>query len=284
MSENDRHRFTAVTGFFEHDDEPEGPQFRATTRKGLGLLNRTYSTDDSLDNRRTKTSWDRFVRYLDHLNKDGPGKYKLFCVLRHGEGEHNVKEAQKHWARLDGDDTSIWFDAHLSDKGRAQAKAINDFLKTSSREDNLPLPARHYTSPLARCLETSRLAFSGLDSNASDESPVFVVKENLRERLGVHTCDRRRSRKWIHEQYPDYVIEDGFSEEDELWRPDHRESSDEHVVRIKTLLTGIFENDSSTVISLTAHSGAIRALYEAIGHKEVWVGAGAMVPVLIRSD
>lgn len=111
-----------------------------------------------------------------------------------------------------------------------------------------------------------------------------MVKEDLRERLGVHTCDQRRTRTWIHEKYPSYQIEDGFSEQDELWKSDVRESLEEHVARINKVLHDIFEKDEEMVITLTAHSGTIRALYAAIGHREVWVDAGAMVPVLIKAE
>lgn len=144
----------------------------------------------------------------------------------------------------------------------------------------MPVPSRHYTSPLARCLETTRLAFS---EHKGTEGLKAIVKENLRERMGIHTCDKRRSRTWIQDNYPSYQIEDGFAEQDELWRSDIRESLEEHALRINEVLQDIFANDEEVIISLTSHSGAIRALYAAIGHREVWVNPGAMVPVLIKA-
>lgn len=101
--------------------------------------------------------------------------------------------------------------------------------------------------------------------------------------MGVHTCDKRRSRTWIQENYPSYQIEDGFAEEDKIWKSDVRESLEDHVLRINEVLQDIFENDEEVIISLTSHSGAVRALYAATGHREVWVGPGAMVPVLIKA-
>lgn len=149
----------------------------------------------------------------------------------------------------------------------------------------MPALKRHYTSPLARCLETTRLAFScGLDSPGEKVKPRVIVKEQLRERLGVHTCDRRSSRSWIQEQYHEYEVEPDFTEDDQLWRVDSRESLEEHVQRVNALLVNIFDTEKEVVMSLTAHSGTIRALYAAIGHRDVWVGAGAMVPVLIRTN
>lgn len=283
ISRMDRHptfQFSAVTGFFQHDAEPEGPQFRAVTLPNMGLLPIDNSPDD-------KHGWESFHTRLHNLNQEGTAKYKLFYYIRHGEGDHNVKEAEVgrlewegHWARLDGDDKRDWVDASLTEKGKQQALAISNFLNSSGAQSGMPVPSRHYTSPLARCLETTRLAFSG---RKGADGVNAIVKENLRERMGVHTCDKRRTRTWIQENYPSYQIEDGFAEQDELWKSDVRETQEEHSVRINKVLQDIFENDEEVIISLTSHSGAIRALYAAIGHREVWVSPGAMVPVLVKA-
>ncbi|ROV89086.1 hypothetical protein VMCG_09858 [Cytospora schulzeri] len=123
-----------------------------------------------------------------------------------------------------------------------------------------------------------------MDVRSTDQFIICLVHFRYMECIGIHTCDRRRTKSWIHEAYPDYEIEAGFTENDELWEADTRESMDAHIVRIRKLLTDIFEGDTENVVSLTARSGAIRALYAATGHREVWVGAGVMVPVFIRAD
>ncbi|POS73199.1 phosphoglycerate mutase [Diaporthe helianthi] len=243
-------------------------------------LNSELSPDD-------KHGWESFLGHIHSLNQEGKAKYKLFYYIRHGEGYHNVKEAEVgtaewegHWARLDGDDTRTWVDAHLTEKGKQQALAISTFLKSSEAQNGMPVPSRHYTSPLARCLETTRLAFS---EHEGAEGVKAIVKENLRERMGIHTCGKRRTRTWIQENYRSYQIEDGFAEHDELWQGDVRESLEEHALRFNDVLRDIFANDDEVVISLTSHSGSIRALYAAIGHRDVWVSPAAMVPVLIKA-
>ena len=67
-----------------------------TTLPGLGLIDRVYETDEAFDPRREKHGWERFAHYLDHLNETGGGTavYKLLYAARHGEGYHNVKEAE----------------------------------------------------------------------------------------------------------------------------------------------------------------------------------------------
>lgn len=168
----------------------------------------------------------------------------------------------------------------MTEKGKSQALEIKATLERDIREMKVPLPGKCYTSPLDRCLETTRLAFSGLGW-PTDQPFKPIIKEALRERLGRHTCDRRNTRSWIESNYAEFEIESGFTEQDELWQPNYRETADEHVARVKQLLDDIFNNDESTVISFTAHSGTIRALYALTGHKEVWVAAGAIVPLLV---
>lgn len=111
-----------------------------------------------------------------------------------------------------------------------------------------------------------------------------IVKEALREITGVHTCDKRRNRSWIETAFPNYEIEPGFTEMDELWSSDRRETLEEHAALVTSFLTEVFEDDEATFISFTTHSGTIRALYLAIGHPDVWVAPGAVVPVVVRRE
>jgi broad specificity phosphatase PhoE len=143
-------------------------------------------------------------------------------------------------------------------------------------DSDIVAPQSIYTSPLRRCLRTTSLAFEPLL-----EGVIPTIKETLRERLGVHMCDQRSSRSWIANAFPDFKIEADFAEEDDMWRADRRESLEEHVVRSSALLTDIFAQDESEVIALTMHSGAIMALFSAVGWKKVPVAAGAVYPLLV---
>ncbi|KAI0386764.1 phosphoglycerate mutase-like protein [Hypomontagnella monticulosa] len=281
--------YKVVAGFFEHDSEPEGPEFRAKTLPSLGLISQTYETDRVFDPQYQKTQWERFIHFVDYLNKADQGKavYKLVYVIRHGEGFHNVKEKQvgRHqwedkWARLDGDGEMSWADAKLTDTGVEQAKALDIFWQ--GRIESIAPPQQHYTSPLTRCLQTTSYAYKSF--TAWTGQPLRpIIREGLRERMGVHTCDRRSTRTWIKSKYPTFHVGREVTETDQLWKPDQRETMRQVEGRVQQVLDGIFSNDNSTVISITAHSGLIRALYTVIGHREVWVQAGAMVPILIRA-
>lgn len=79
------------------------------TLPGLGLIDQPYESDATLPDAGQKpgqyTNWERFAHYLDFLNKRDKGKftYKLIYAARHGQGYHNVKEAEvgtKEWEVL----------------------------------------------------------------------------------------------------------------------------------------------------------------------------------------
>jgi hypothetical protein len=98
-------KYTAQHGFFSHDEDPESWEFRATTRVNLGLLERSYPTDvasGSSLSQEDSTQWQRFHRYIRHLNANNANiQYKLLYLIRHGEGLHNVKEREVGRAEWD---------------------------------------------------------------------------------------------------------------------------------------------------------------------------------------
>lgn len=132
---------------------------------------------------------------------------------------------------------------------------------------------------MTRCLETVQYTFP---RSSTTKDCKAVVKESLREQFGVHTCDRRSTLSTISRLFPQYEIEHGFTENDDLWTPDHRETLGEAKVRLEEFLQHLFLNDESTYISLTMHSGAIRALEAAIGHPDVLTAVGAIVPFMVQ--
>ncbi len=102
--------------------------------------------------------------------------------------------------------------------------------------------------------------------------------------MGMHTCDKRSTRSIIEERYPQYKIEAGFTEQDVLWKPDERESDPERDARLLVLLRDIFAQDSNTVLSLTAHSGAITSVLKVTGHRAFALLTGAVIPVVLRVE
>ncbi|KAK4574014.1 putative phosphoglycerate mutase pmu1 [Recurvomyces mirabilis] len=279
--------FTYVPGIFSHDQQQTGPDsgFRAKTLPRLGILDREYPSGDASND---DAQWQRLHQHLQRLNRIDPQheRYKVLYVARHGEGVHNVKEREvgrheweRHWSKLEGDGNVTWLNPSLTEKGFEQARELGVFWRNTIDHDHVPPPESLYTSPLWRGLQTTDATWSNvLDLGRSRP----VVTEELREVYGVHTCDKRGSASATTEHFPDFVLAPGLSEEDELWTPDRRETLDEHADLWRTFLQYLFDTDTSTFVSITTHSGATRALYAAIGHPDVWLAAGSVVPIMVR--
>ena len=65
----------------------------------------------------------------------------------------------------------------------------------------------------------------------------------MRERNGVHTYDKRRTRSEIQAAFPAYDFEEGFTESDELWTSVYRETFGDVDRRARHVLDVIFHND-----------------------------------------
>ena len=170
-----------------------------------------------------------------------------------------------------------WLDARLTPKGIQQAEVLGSFWRDAS----IPLPEKYDTSPLMRALETARWTFS---KGILPEEGVFqpVVKEAIREVFGVYTCDKRGTRSRIQSEFPEYIIEQSLTENDELWTSQKRETLEERAATLNGFLEEVFRDDSATFLSVTTHSGTIRAFCIAIGHPVLLVATGSVIPFVVR--
>ncbi|OAT02027.1 phosphoglycerate mutase [Blastomyces dermatitidis ER-3] len=284
--------YTTVTGYFLQDDPTTYPADFDYSASAFGLIIQNYDTDKDFDPNYEKTQWERFAYKLQSLNDhaDKHTEFKLFYMGRHGEGYHNVAEElygteawDCYWSKLDGNGSITWSDARLTETGITQALHARATW-AAQIQDHIPLPQSYYTSPLDRCLQTAKLTFNNLPL-PPDRPFKPVVKELLRETLGVHTCDRRSPTTHITKTYPTYTLEPNFAPTDPLWDPNLRESNSARTARLRQLLNDIVEHNSgpsSTYISLTAHSGAITSLLEVVGHRAFRLETGGVIPVLVR--
>jgi len=167
--------------------------------------------------------------------------------------------------------------------GIHQAEVLGQFWLDAVSHEGVPLPSTLYTSPLARCLNTTRLAFSRI---FQEQGVTFqpIIKESLRELVTDHTCDRRSNRSWIVENFPDYLVEPNFSEIDSLWTGKHWETRDEHTARKQAVLEDIFSTDENAFIGLTVHSYAISAILRAVGLPEFRVREGSSIALLVKGE
>ena len=259
--------YTTITGYFLQDEPSTNATTFNFTATNFGLINRTYPSDSSLHGH-NRTQWQRFEHQVAQLNHQAPHdvQYKLLFFGRHGDGYHNDAQAYYgtpawncYYSELDGNPTVTWSDAHLSPLGVTQALAVNAFWASEIETQKIRTPQTFYTSPLTRCLQTANLTFNGLSLPA--QSPFIPeVKELFREGISGHTCDRRSNKTYIHDSFPTYQIEPGFTENDELWEALHGETTVDQAIRSKTVLDQVFSADDSTYISVTSHSGEIASI------------------------
>ncbi|ATY65208.1 phosphoglycerate mutase family [Cordyceps militaris] len=284
--------FSAPEGYF--DDcaalAAQLPNSRLTTRPLFALTPRDYPSDAaaaSKDNR----PWARFTAHVAALNREAPANvsYKIMFLTRHGEGYHNLMKTlsedeqgeENHDAQLP--DEAACFDAFLTPVGVAQATALSGLWLASIAADGLPVPQTLYTSPLARCLQTGQLYLQPImDAHSLPYGP--LVKERLRERLTMHSGNKRRPRAWIAENWPACVIEEGFSEEDVMGTLPRPETEEENRVRVLEVLADVFEADASEVVAWTFHSLSMRALLGGLGMVPFKLQPATTIAVLVRGE
>ncbi|CCE82817.1 Piso0_002567 [Millerozyma farinosa CBS 7064] len=236
-------------------------------------------------------SWQEIFAALKQLNAAAKSdeRYKVLILARHGEGFHNVAHEKygdaswnEHWSKLTGDGDLVWGpDPLLTGTGEAQARANQAALRAEIAE-GLALPTKWLVSPFSRAIDTCILSWSGIVRLAS-VSP--EIKEKVRETMGVHTCDKRSSRRTLASKYCDagFVFEPGFAEEDIYYKDDRREKVDEHAARMYEFYQDVFSCDDH-LVSVTSHSESIRASLLAFGHRPFAVPTGGILPVFVKAS
>ncbi|KAE8372141.1 histidine phosphatase superfamily [Aspergillus bertholletiae] len=287
--------YTTVTGYFLQDEASTDPSTFDFTTTNFGLINRTYPSDKGHSKKNNHhTQWERFYNQVVELNHKAPHNvdYKVLFLGRHGQGWHNAAEDYYgtpawncYWSLLDGNDTATWRDADLTDAGIEQAQVAHDFWQKELDTQNIHPPDSYFVSPLTRTLRTANITFTGLRLPRKSTPFRPLVKEYLREGISLHTCDQRRSRTYIHDLFPTWPIEHGFTDTDELWNGVTAETSDAQDVRSKSALDSIFQTkDAGLFVSITSHSGEISSLLRVVNHRTFKLSTGAVIPVLVRAE
>lgn len=265
--------FEIVPDFFKQSNEDTNPEEFESFKEHFGRVH----------------SWSETFAKLESLNKDSAEnvKYKIAFLARHGQGFHNLahlKYGNDRWndyySKLNGDGEIVWGpDPELTQLGKNQALENGKQWKKEIADGCQP-PTAWVVSPLSRSIDTLILTWGDkIDLHRAQP----IIKENIREMMGVHTCDKRSSKSIISAKYSSrgFQIEDGFAEEDIYWQPDYRESVAEHSIRVNKIFQYVFDLDDQT-IGITSHSGSIVASLLVLGHRKFPVGTGGMIPVFIK--
>ncbi|QRV87688.1 hypothetical protein RhiJN_15706 [Ceratobasidium sp. AG-Ba] len=208
-------RYEALSGFFVQSDpfsqpNPHPPAF--------GLKART-----------SPVYWSDFQARIKRLQTSAPSgtRYVVCWIARHGEGWHNVaiqkfglKKWDEWWGKQNGDGEITWGpDARLTPLGEAQAKEVNEMWKAELARPNDPIPIA--SPPYLQLPNTNRGC-------------------NLREQLAPYTSEHRSTKAQIQATYPAFDIEEGFTEEDQLWGENFSELDSNFNRRIRSTLDKIF--------------------------------------------
>lgn len=173
-------------------------------------------------------------------------------------------------------------DALLTSKGIQQALLVSAAWKMQLNA-SAPLPQKFLSSPLSRAASTLNNTWSDIAIETPPfVKPVFV--EGLRESIGLHTCDQRRTKDYLHKTYPNFTFEPGFREQDELWGPVYEETSEQQIIRLRMVLDAIWETVPATYISITAHGGTVAAILANVGHRKFNLQTGGMIPVVVKGS
>jgi len=167
--------------------------------------------------------------------------HKVLHVTRHAQGQHN--EAMLKSGNPNEYKNEAWADSRLTELGKAQAKALRPSLEGVLVDVVL-------VSCLSRTIQTAELAFP--------PGPPTVCLDVLRERIGTHPCDRRRTKAELAADFPKVDFSDLASEADDKWTPE-REPWEGVVARAEALC-GLLRARKEESIALVTHNDFLQGL------------------------
>ncbi|KAL1406365.1 putative phosphoglycerate mutase pmu1 [Vanrija albida] len=274
-----KYAYSVVPGFFlQSGPEPKHVAFEELLDKSFGLIDQSPER------------WQNLRRDVAALQASAEPNvaYKVMFLGRHGQGWHNfaaskygVDAWETHYTYLLGDGELVWGpDPELTPLGHEQTLAIQ-----AAWRRELPHGApinpdeiHWFVSPLTRTCQTMLNSWGDLLKGTPE------TWEDFREIYGSHTCDRRSSKAYISKRFPMVKIEDGFTEEDELWRPDDRETNTHMQHRMRRAMDRIFDGAATeTYISITAHGAILSNLLAVLGHQAYPLTTGEMIPVVVKA-
>ena len=166
-------------------------------------------------------------------------------------------------------------DAPLTDKGRQQAMLLQPVVKNMDVKPELIL-----LSTNCRALQTGLLVFQEL----VDTDIPFLAHELVREQTGIHICDKRRPKSSQAREFPRIDFSMVESDEDSLFRHDHRETNAEVGERIYKFMDWLSCRDEK-VVGISSHSGWLLTLLNGICECEdnlkSWFQTGEMRSVKV---
>lgn len=175
---------------------------------------------------------------------------KLVHFVRHAQGLHNAAADIDHDNYLKEE----YEDCALTPLGIDQCKTLNSTLLANGVAKTAQALL---LSPMRRTIQTASYCFPNHMNNIP-----FVALESLRERSGLHPCDRRRP---VHELQTYYAHVDFSMMQDDidpLYRPE-RETPDIVFARCRKFMIDLASRPETELI-VVGHSGYFDHLFETV--------------------
>ena len=148
-------------------------------------------------------------------------------VIRHGESENNLA---KKWTG--------WMDAHLTEKGKEDARKAGDFLKNISID-------KVFASDLSRAIETAQIALPG----CSCEITPLLREINVGTLVG-------KPLSIVSEAQKERIVKSGYVEFD-------GETKEHFDSRIRQVMDAL-ETLNCETVALFSHAGWLRGMLDAV--------------------
>jgi broad specificity phosphatase PhoE len=197
---------------------------------------------------------------------------KIVYWVRHAQGHHNVGlEERGREALMD----PKFFDAKLTPKGLTQVQQSHNKLKILSKitgKTHLEDIELVVVSPLSRTLQSAAGMFP---------DKKIVAKEEVRERIGTHPCDKRRPIKELKVEYPNVDFSELLplpneneltpptarhntklkrSNDDIFWSED-REPFDEIELRARDFMDWL-KNRPEKIVAVVTHNDFLQVIFQ----------------------
>ena len=174
---------------------------------------------------------------------------KIIHFVRHAEGHHNVAGKKDP---VNGYLNPALIDAVLTVEGIEQCTTLASKAKDLTSSSQLVV-----VSPMNRAIQTAQLSFPHLQQNVP-----WIALEEIRERTGLHWCDKRYSIS-VHKQlYRGVNFDHVISDEDPLFHKYNcREPDADIIARAQTFVNWLAQRPEREIV-VVSHSGFLAFLLQ----------------------
>ncbi|ODV64357.1 uncharacterized protein ASCRUDRAFT_53907 [Ascoidea rubescens DSM 1968] len=202
--------------------------------------------------------------------------YKLLFLTRNSESFKSFNENL--------------LDPSINSRGKKQCERLKECW-IRQIDKGCPLPSLYYSSPLRRSIDT--LIYTWNDITSNNYQP--IIYENLRPLIELKNVNKRHNKSDITQNYPNFILQNDFSEEDLLFEKYEKEAKrSENVIEFHERILNfikyeIFEKNyllnqynSNSCLSINCNLRTIQEILKIMGHRPFHVEKGELIPVLIK--